>query len=123
MNTAAFNRIDEAEDEFDEALRANAAGPHVLARAGAASRAALLHVSTDYVFDGEKGEPYVESDQTHPMSIYGATKLAGEHAVAAAIGVHHFELGVTVERPGKEHPAAVRSAWSRTVELISPEAA
>ena len=65
-------------------MRANRDGPAELARLCAAASIPLIHVSTDYVFDGDKGSPYVETDPTSPTGIYGATKLAGEQAVQAA---------------------------------------
>ena len=65
-------------------MRANRDGPAALARLCEAAGIPLIHVSTDYVFDGEKGEPYLETDATHPTGVYGRTKLAGEHAVLEA---------------------------------------
>jgi dTDP-4-dehydrorhamnose reductase len=64
----------------------NAAGPAHLARAARAVGAVLVHVSTDYVFDGSEARPYEESDRPNPLSLYGVSKLAGEHAVASAGG-------------------------------------
>jgi dTDP-4-dehydrorhamnose reductase len=98
VNCAAWTDVDGAESDPQGAHAVNAAGPNHLARTCAAGGARLVHVSTDYVFDGERtpdSEPYVESDQTGPRSAYGASKLAGEQAVAAAGGSH----------------AIVRSSW------------
>ncbi len=81
VNAAAWNRVDDAESERDQAFRANALGPRNLALAAAECGAALLHVSTDYVFDGELGRPYDEFDRPEPRSVYGASKLAGENLV------------------------------------------
>ncbi len=81
VNAAAWNRVDDAETERDGAFRANALGPRNLALAAAERGAALLHVSTDYVFDGELGRPYDEFDHPAPCSVYGASKLAGERLV------------------------------------------
>jgi dTDP-4-dehydrorhamnose reductase len=81
LNAAAWTAVDLAESEPDAAARANRNGPAVLAALCAEGGIPLLHVSTDYVFDGLKGAPYVETDQTRPTGIYGLTKLEGEKAV------------------------------------------
>lgn len=88
FNAAAWNAVDQAETRFAEALLVNAAGPAYLARAARACGARLVHVSTDYVFDGTATRPYVEDDAPHPLSLYGVSKLAGEQAVAASGGEH-----------------------------------
>jgi len=84
VNCAAFTRVDDCETRRDAAWRTNALGPGILA--GACGNALLAHVSTDYVFDGERTppEPYTETDTTNPQSWYGATKLEGEQRVRAA---------------------------------------
>ena len=84
VNAAAWTAVDLAESEPDAAMRANRGGPAELARLCAEAGVPMLHVSTDYVFDGNKGAPYVETDAPHPTAVYGATKLAGEQAVLAA---------------------------------------
>jgi dTDP-4-dehydrorhamnose reductase len=84
LNAAAYTAVDAAEDELEAAYRVNRDGARVVAEATARRGLAVLHVSTDYVFDGEKGAPYVESDATHPVQAYGASKLAGEEAVLRA---------------------------------------
>jgi dTDP-4-dehydrorhamnose reductase len=84
VNAAAWTAVDAAEGEPEAAMRANRDGPAALAALCAEAGVPLLHVSTDYVFDGEKGAPYVETDPTSPTGVYGATKLAGEEAVLAA---------------------------------------
>jgi len=83
VNAAAYTAVDTAETDVEAAFRANRDGPALLARLCAASGARLIHVSTDYVFDGLKGAPYDESDPTSPQGVYGASKLAGEEAVLA----------------------------------------
>ncbi len=83
VNTAAWTAVDAAETEPEAAKRANTDGPAQLARLTAAAGIPLIHISTDYVFDGRKGAPYTEDDPTNPTGIYGATKLAGEEAVLA----------------------------------------
>ena len=85
INAAAFTAVDAAETDSAAARRANAEGPGLLAEACAQAGAQLIHVSTDYVFDGTKGAPYTEADATAPTGVYGATKLDGERAVLAAM--------------------------------------
>jgi dTDP-4-dehydrorhamnose reductase len=89
FNAAAYNRVDAAETEVSRALEVNSLGPRLLAGAARRVRARLVHFSTDYVFDGETSRPYRESDRPRPLGVYGASKLAGEHLVAAA-GAEHL---------------------------------
>lgn len=84
VNAAAWTAVDAAEAEPDAAARANRDGPAILAAVCADVGIPLIHVSTDYVFDGMKGAPYNEADPTSPTAVYGATKLEGEQAVLAA---------------------------------------
>jgi dTDP-4-dehydrorhamnose reductase len=91
VNCAAWTDVDGAEADPDGARAVNATAPGVLAQAASDAGVRLVHVSTDYVFTGDRpatAAPYVESDVTGPRSVYGATKLAGEQAVAAAGGSH-----------------------------------
>ena len=81
LNCAAFTDVDGSEDDPRAAYRANAVGAQNLALAARAAWAMLLHVSTDYVFDGAAGRPYDEVDEPRPLSVYGRSKLAGEAAV------------------------------------------
>ena len=96
INCAAWTDVDGAQGSPDEALAANADGAGNVARAAAAAGAHVIHLSSDYVFDGRKGEPYLESDPVAPLSAYGRSKLAGERAVADAAPERH---------------TIVRSAW------------
>jgi dTDP-4-dehydrorhamnose reductase len=89
VNCAAYTNVDGAEGDPDAAASVNATGPGYLAEASAAFGAWLVHVSTDYVFDGTKTTPYLESDPTGPRSVYGSTKLLGEHAIAIAAPQTH----------------------------------
>ncbi len=84
FNCAAYTNVDGAEADPDGAAAVNASGPGHLGEADSAAGAWVVHVSTDYVFDGTKTSPYVESDPTGPRSIYGSTKLLGERALAIA---------------------------------------
>ena len=95
VNCAAYTNVDGAEEERELAFGLNGRAPGVLAAAAAEVGASILHLSSDYVFDGRKGEPYVESDATAPLSAYGESKLVGE-APAIEANPRHF---------------VVRSAW------------
>jgi dTDP-4-dehydrorhamnose reductase len=86
VNAAAHTAVDAAESEPGAAHAANAVAPGVLAEEAARTGALLVHYSTDYVFDGSSARPYVETDATGPLGIYGRTKLDGERAVQAAGG-------------------------------------
>ena len=88
LNAAAYTKVDLAEKEPEAARRGNADGPRVLAEASAAAGLPLVHISTDYVFDGSKSVAYVESDPITPLGVYGETKAAGEQAVRDALPRH-----------------------------------
>jgi dTDP-4-dehydrorhamnose reductase len=81
INAAAFNDVDGAEMAEDEAFAVNARGPLNLAGAAADVNAGLIHISTDYIFDGTKGSPYTEDDQPNPLGLYGRSKYQGERWV------------------------------------------
>jgi dTDP-4-dehydrorhamnose reductase len=81
INAAAYTAVDAAESDADAAYRANRDGPAELADLCASADIPLIHISTDYVFDGAKNTPYVETDPVAPQGVYGASKLAGEQAV------------------------------------------
>lgn len=95
INAAAYTAVDQAEDEPDRAWAQNAEAPRILAEAARDVGALLIHVSTDYVFDGSGEVPRRESDPTGPAGVYGRTKLAGEEAIRAILPGH----------------AIVRTAW------------
>lgn len=97
INCAAYTAVDQAETNADVCARVNAEGPNVLAKACAIRNVYLIHVSTDYVFNGQRSvpQPWQETDTPDPQTVYGRTKLAGERAVAAAGG----------------HYAVLRTAW------------
>jgi len=95
VNCAAYTQVDRAEEDEPLALAVNGAGAGNVARAATAAGARVVHVSTDYVFDGRQDRPWLESDPTGPLGAYGRTKLAGEREVLAA---------------GPDH-AVVRTAW------------
>jgi dTDP-4-dehydrorhamnose reductase len=102
LNAAAYTNVDQAEIEREAAFRGNAAGPKVLAAACAEKDIPLIHLSTDYVFDGRKPSAYVEDDKTSPINVYGESKLAGE--IRGARGI----------RPPRDpaHVMAVRRVWT-----------
>ena len=99
MSAAAYTAVDRAEEEPALAEAINGTAPGVLARAAKAAGAAVIHLSTDYVFDGTADRPYREDDPTAPLGVYGRTKLMGEEAVRASGAAH----------------AVVRTAW-----VVSP---
>ncbi len=86
VNCAAFVRVDDAETQREQAYAVNAEGAGNVARICSAKNVGLIHLSTDYVFDGRKGSAYTETDRVNPLSIYGASKLAGEELVQGAGG-------------------------------------
>ena len=81
INATAYTAVDRAENEPEIALAVNGRAPGIMAEAAEELGAALIHYSTDYVFDGTKTSPYVESDPTNPLGVYGESKLAGEQAI------------------------------------------
>ena len=81
VNAAAYTDVDKAESEIDQAKMINTDAPGILAEACRGLGSAFIHFSTDYVFDGQKGSPYLESDAPRPLNVYGQTKLHGERAV------------------------------------------
>jgi len=96
VSAAAYTAVDKAESERDLAFAVNGAGAGAVAQAAKALGVPLIHISTDYVFDGALDRPYVESDATSPTGVYGASKLAGEEAVRSTYG---------------ENSAVLRVAW------------
>jgi dTDP-4-dehydrorhamnose reductase len=91
VNTAAMHHVEKCEQQPGQAHEVNVVGARNLARVTRDMGAVLIHVSTDYVFDGTKGEPYVESDEGRPLNVYGKTKLEGEKLVQE-INPKHFAL-------------------------------
>ncbi|MFP3553224.1 dTDP-4-dehydrorhamnose reductase [Paraburkholderia sp. SIMBA_049] len=88
VNPAAYTAVDQAEDDVVAVMTANAEAPGVLAEEAKAVGAALIHYSTDYVFDGSKEDVYTETDTPAPLNVYGASKLAGERSIEQAGGAH-----------------------------------
>lgn len=90
VNAAGYTAVDRAEDDAEAAYRANAHAPAAIARACAGQDIALVHYSTDYVFDGTSARAYREDDATAPLGVYGASKLAGEEAIRSSGARHHI---------------------------------
>jgi dTDP-4-dehydrorhamnose reductase len=88
VNAAAYTAVDQAESEPELALAVNGIAPGILAEEAQRFGAALIHYSTDYVFDGSKAAPYTEDDEPRPLNVYGRTKLAGEQAIQAVDAPH-----------------------------------
>jgi dTDP-4-dehydrorhamnose reductase len=138
VNPAAHTAVDKAESEVELAMRLNAEAPAVLAEEAKRLGAALVHYSTDYVFDGTKDGAYVESDAVNPQNVYGESKLAGEQAIMASgcahlifrtswvygmrgknflltmlrLGAERDELGVVADQIGAP-------TWSNTIATLS----
>ena len=88
VNAAAYTAVDKAESELELAMLVNGKAAQVLAEAAEQTGAGLIHISTDYVFDGKSSSPYLETDATNPLGAYGKSKLAGEEAVRVACKKH-----------------------------------
>jgi len=101
INCAAYTAVDRAEDDADNALRVNAVGPRLLAEAARRIDARLIHLSTDFVFDGAASRPYRTDAATNPLNVYGRTKLGGEQAVLETL-------------PGRS--VVLRTAWVYAAE-------
>lgn len=109
INCAAYTDVNRAESEEEQAMAINAIGAGNLAAACAEVGAACIYVSTDYVFDGKKPEPYLPSDPTNPVNAYGRSKLAGEIAVAAALPPTAWAIARTSWLYGASGPNFVKT--------------
>jgi len=117
INTAAYTAVDRAETEPELAARINGEAPGVLAEEARSLGALLVHYSTDYVFDGRKGAPYVEDDATGPLGVYGRTKLAGEEAIRASGARHLIVRTAWVYGRGANFPRAILRQAEKGGEL------
>ncbi|MDC6486940.1 dTDP-4-dehydrorhamnose reductase [Methylophilaceae bacterium] len=90
INPAAYTKVDQAEDESELAFKINRDAPKVMAEKAREYHIPLIHFSTDYVFDGEQEEAYVENDPTHPLGVYGESKCAGEEAIQKVGGLTYI---------------------------------
>lgn len=108
FNAAAYTNVDRAEDEPDDAYRANAVGPETLARVTSSLGVKLVHYSTDFVFDGERERPYDEFDVPSPQGIYARSKLAGEClAAAASRRLFVLRVGCLYGHGGRNFPSTI----------------
>jgi dTDP-4-dehydrorhamnose reductase len=125
VNCAAMTNVDAAEADPDGAHLINAVGPGNLARACARAGARLVHVSTDYVFSGDHDRPYEITDPTGPLSVYGRTKLDGEHAVLAALPDAHVvrTSWVYTGGDGTDFVAVMRrlAATDRVIDVVDDQ--
>lgn len=118
VNAAAYTAVDQAESEPDVAHAINAAAVAVLAEEAKRAGALLVHYSTDYVFDGTKGTPYIEDDPPRPLNAYGLSKLAGEQAILAVGGAHLIlRTSWVYARQGKNFFLTVRRLLKEKKEL------
>jgi len=114
INAAAFTNVDLCETQREQAFRINADAPRILAEICRDKNAKLIHFSTDYVFDGEKSEPYIENDSANPISVYGESKRAGEQFVLQTTDRH---LIVRVSWVfGSERPSFIDAMIKRACE-------
>ncbi len=118
VNATAYTAVDRAETERDLAFAINATGPGILAEEAKKLGAALIHYSTDYVFDGTKGALYVESDLPHPLNVYGESKLAGEQAIQAADGNYLIFRTAWVYSNRRDSFVAKTLQWARQNETL-----
>ncbi|MGV9797981.1 dTDP-4-dehydrorhamnose reductase [Mycobacterium sp. NPDC003449] len=125
INCAAYTQVDAAETDEDRAHAVNAIGPGNIAQACARSGAGLVHVSTDYVFGGDRQTPYEVDDATAPLGVYGRTKLAGEQAVLAVKPDAHIVRTAWVYQGGDggDFVATMRrlAAGDRTIDVVADQ--
>lgn len=114
INAAAYNRVDDAEGDVEGAYRGNALGPRNLALAAAEAGIPIVHVSSDYVFDGRGTRPYHEYDAPAPQTVYGRSKLAGEQAVRE-LNPHHYVVRTAwvYEEAGSNFPRTMLALAER----------
>jgi dTDP-4-dehydrorhamnose reductase len=120
VNATAYTAVDEAEREVELAEAINARGVRLLAEYARKKDVLLIHYSTDYVFDGEKGSPYIESDTPNPLSIYGRSKLHGEEAIVAEDGNYLiFRTSWVYSLRNQSGFVQKALAWSRQHETLN----
>ncbi len=111
INAAAYTAVDKAETEVDLAYAINAKAPEVIAMYAKQHGATFLHYSTDYVFDGSKKTPYVESDIRNPLGVYGKSKAAGEEAIEVVFNTSHKNNTDISDLEQKAQYAILRTSW------------
>lgn len=118
VNATAYTAVDRAEAERDLAMAVNGQAPGELAEAARRLGAALIHYSTDYVFDGTKDEPYIEADTPNPLNVYGHSKLAGEQAIQQVGGAYLILRTSWVYSLRRENFVTKVLAWSRQRQTL-----
>ena len=113
INCAAYTAVDKAEDEVELCTAINAEGPVHIGRIGKEIGARVIHISTDYVFDGSKKRPYVEDDRPHPINAYGVSKLSGEHYAFA-----YLQDALVIRTCGVFGPEGIHTAHGNFVESM-----
>lgn len=130
VNTAAFHNVDRCESEALQAFRVNSIGARSVAQASAGLNAKLIHISTDYVFDGRKSTPYLESDAPHPLNVYGNSKLAGEffvrngnprHFVVRVSGIYGQHPCRAKGSPNFVETMLARGAKGETIRMVDDQ--
>jgi dTDP-4-dehydrorhamnose reductase len=118
INAAAYNDVDAAETHIEAAEAINVRGPRILAEESASKSTTLVHVSTDYVFDGTAGRPYHEGDTPNPLSVYGRSKHAGEVAVMKANPKHYLVRTASVFEVSGKNFLNIMSALAKRGEKV-----
>ncbi len=118
VNAAAYTDVDKAETEVERCRAVNATAPGVLAEESKRLGAGLIHYSTDYVFDGEKGKPYTEADAPNPINEYGRSKLAGDQAVTAVDGAYLILRTAWVYSRRGRNFVTKTLEWSRQMKTL-----
>jgi dTDP-4-dehydrorhamnose reductase len=118
VNAAAYTAVDRAESEPDLAMAINGIAPGVLAEEAKALGSCLVHFSTDYVFDGENRQPYIETDPPNPLNVYGKTKLAGEEAIRLVGGSYLILRTSWVYSLRGDSFVTKVLAWARTQQVL-----
>lgn len=123
INCAAYTAVDRAESEPDEAFLLNGIGPSFLARACVMAGCRLLHISTDFVFDGLKASPYTEDDVPNPLSVYGKSKLEGEAAVLESGSAIVLRTSWLFGPGGPCFPQTILRFWAegKTLRVVSDQ--
>ena len=119
VNASAYTAVDQAEREAEKALKVNGEIPGLLAEEASRLKALLIHYSTDYVFDGAKGALYVETDVPNPLSVYGASKLAGEQAIQSGAARYLILRTAWVYSRNRNSFVTKVLEWSRKQEVMS----
>ena len=119
VNASAYTAVDQAESEPEKAFKVNGDIPGLLAEESARLNAFLIHYSTDYVYDGSKGSPYIETDPTNPLSVYGKSKLAGDQAIQAGNADYTILRTSWVYSRNRSSFVTKVLEWARKQEVLS----